>query len=112
MAAEELLDLGCQWVILGHSERRHIVGESNEFVGEKVTYALGQKLKVIACIGETINERENGQARAHPLPGHCLPTARSMAGSLNRRCPGPRCSTCWTRSFVASRPMSRAGRTS
>ena len=61
VAAEELLDLGVHWVILGHSERRQIIGESNEFVGEKVTYALGQNLKVIACIGETINQRENGQ---------------------------------------------------
>lgn len=63
VAAEELVDLGVGWVILGHSERRQIIGESNKFVGEKVTYALKQKLKVIACIGETINQRENGQVR-------------------------------------------------
>lgn len=61
VAAEELVDLGAEWVILGHSERRHIIGESNNFVGEKVSYALEQNLKVIACIGETINQRENGQ---------------------------------------------------
>ena len=46
---------------LGHSERRQIIGESNKFVGQKVCYALQQKLKVIACVGETINQRENGQ---------------------------------------------------
>ena len=61
VAAEELIDLGAEWVILGHSERRQIIGESNAFVGEKVTYALKQNLKVIACIGETINQRENGE---------------------------------------------------
>ena len=61
VAAEELIDLGAEWVILGHSERRQIIGESNNFVGEKVSYALKQNLKVIACIGETINQRENGQ---------------------------------------------------
>ena len=61
VAAEELVDLGADWVILGHSERRQIIGESNDFVGEKVSYALEQNLKVIACIGETINQRENGQ---------------------------------------------------
>ena len=53
--------MGVNWVILGHSERRQIIGESNEFVGDKVAYALKQELKVIACIGETINQRENGQ---------------------------------------------------
>ena len=61
VAAEELIDLGVEWVILGHSERRQIIGESNKFVGQKVCYALQQKLKVIACVGETINQRENGQ---------------------------------------------------
>jgi len=61
VAAEELVDLGVEWVILGHSERRQIIGESNQFVGDKVAYALEQKLKVMACIGETINQRENGQ---------------------------------------------------
>lgn len=64
MAAEELVDLGADWVILGHSERRQIIGESNDFVGEKVSYALEQNLKVIACIGETINQRENGQVKS------------------------------------------------
>ena len=64
VAAEELVDLGADWVILGHSERRQIIGESNDFVGEKVSYALEQNLKVIACIGETINQRENGQVKS------------------------------------------------
>ncbi|KAI0509827.1 hypothetical protein KFK09_010424 [Dendrobium nobile] len=58
--AEMLVNLGVTWVIIGHSERRALLGESNEFVGEKVAYALSQGLKVIACVGETLEQREAG----------------------------------------------------
>lgn len=61
IAAEMLADLGISWVILGHSERRALCGESPEFVGEKVAYAQSQGLSVIPCIGETLEERESGQ---------------------------------------------------
>ncbi|KAK1261391.1 hypothetical protein QJS04_geneDACA001127 [Acorus gramineus] len=61
ISVEQLKDIGCKWVILGHSERRHIIGEDNEFIGKKAAYALGQKLKVIACIGEKLEEREAGK---------------------------------------------------
>ena len=61
ISAEQLTDLGVQWVILGHSERRSLLKESNELVGEKAAYALSHGLRVIACIGETLEEREGGQ---------------------------------------------------
>ncbi|KAK9915905.1 hypothetical protein WJX75_005831 [Coccomyxa subellipsoidea] len=61
VAPEHLLDLGLQWVILGHSERRSLLKESNEFVGDKTANALAQGMKVIACIGETLEQRESGQ---------------------------------------------------
>ena len=49
------------WVILGHSERRHILGESNETVANKVALAIKMGLKVIFCIGEQLSEREANQ---------------------------------------------------
>jgi triosephosphate isomerase len=61
ISAEMLKDMGIPWVILGHSERRSLCGESEQVVGTKVEYALSQGLKVIACIGETLEERESGE---------------------------------------------------
>ncbi|AQK99487.1 triose phosphate isomerase5 [Zea mays] len=55
-----LVNLQVPWVILGHSERRALLGESSDFVADKVAYALTQGLKVIACIGETLEQREAG----------------------------------------------------
>ncbi|KAF3321973.1 triosphosphate isomerase-like protein [Carex littledalei] len=60
ISAEMLVNLGIPWVILGHSERRSLLGESNDFVADKVGYALSQGLKVIACVGETLEQREAG----------------------------------------------------
>ena len=54
---------GASWVLTGHSERRHILGESDEFVGEKTAFALQSGLRVMLCIGETLEERESGLLR-------------------------------------------------
>ena len=59
-----LNDVGVNWTILGHSERRHIYGETDKQVGTKVKTALEHKLQVIACIGEKLEERESGQTQA------------------------------------------------
>lgn len=61
ISVEQLIDIGCKWVILGHSERRHVIGEDDQFIGKKAAYALGQNIKVIACIGEKLEERESGK---------------------------------------------------
>jgi triosephosphate isomerase len=53
-----LLDLGCRYVILGHSERRHILGETDAFINRKVRAALAAGLRVILCVGETLDERQ------------------------------------------------------
>jgi hypothetical protein len=59
-SGEMLVDAGIPWVVLGHSERRTLCGETNEVVATKVKYALGLGLKVMACIGETLEQREAG----------------------------------------------------
>lgn len=56
-----ICDIGCDWVILGHSERRTIFKESDELIAEKIALALKIGLKVIACCGETLEERESGK---------------------------------------------------
>ncbi|BFI09078.1 triosephosphate isomerase (TIM) [Marchantia polymorpha subsp. ruderalis] len=61
ISAEQLADLGVGWVILGHSERRHVLGEKDEFIGKKAAYALSKGVKVMACVGELLEEREAGK---------------------------------------------------
>ncbi len=56
-----LRDLGCRYVILGHSERRHILGESSEMVALKVQAALSGGLIPVLCVGETADERHAGK---------------------------------------------------
>ena len=65
-----LKDVGCTFVILGHSERR-AMGESSDFVNEKVFAALEAGLKPIVCVGET---------PASPTPSPCSPWKRPSAG--------------------------------
>lgn len=57
-----LKDAGCKWVIIGHSERRQSFGETDDTVNRKIKAALAAGLKVIACVGETLGEREAGKA--------------------------------------------------
>jgi triosephosphate isomerase len=61
LSAAMLVDVGCKYVILGHSERRHILGETNQDVCRKVHAALAAGLTPIVCVGETLQEREAGK---------------------------------------------------
>ena len=56
-----LLDVGCTHVIIGHSERRHVMGETDELIATKVKAGLAAGLKVILCVGELKEQREAGK---------------------------------------------------
>jgi triosephosphate isomerase len=60
VSAPMLLESGAKWVIIGHSERRQYFGETDASVAEKVAAALAKGLRPIACVGETLAEREKG----------------------------------------------------
>ncbi len=62
ISAEMLLDLGCKYVIIGHSERRQFFSENDETVNKKLRQALNKGLLPIVCVGETLKEREAGKA--------------------------------------------------
>ncbi len=64
VAVEMLQDVGCDYVILGHSERRHVMGETDELINKKVVASLDKGLKVILCVGELLEERESGRTEA------------------------------------------------
>lgn len=59
-----LNDFGCRYVIVGHSERRALFGDSDERVAAKADAALAAKLQPILCVGETLDERESGVTEA------------------------------------------------
>lgn len=60
IAGQMLKDVGAEFVILGHSERRLFFGESSAFVNRKVRRALEEKIEAVLCVGETLEQREAG----------------------------------------------------
>jgi triosephosphate isomerase len=64
VALDMLVDVGCDWVILGHSERRQFFGDTDAVINRKVTAALGKQLGVILCVGELLAERQSGKTEA------------------------------------------------
>lgn len=61
ISARMLKDIGCEFVIVGHSERRHLFQETDEMVSKKVTSAYLAGLTPILCVGEMLEERESGK---------------------------------------------------
>ncbi|MCK7546416.1 triose-phosphate isomerase [Marinobacter koreensis] len=64
ISADMAKDLGCDWALVGHSERRQYFGETDELVSAKVGRVLQSGLQVVLCVGETLEERERGEAKA------------------------------------------------
>jgi len=61
VSVDQLLDAGCTWVLVGHSERRLVLGESDDVVAKKFMAALGGGMTPVLCLGETLEERESGR---------------------------------------------------
>ena len=63
VSAPMLVEFGCRYVIVGHSERRQMFGETDSVVAAKYAAALAQGLKPILCVGETLSQRDAGQTQ-------------------------------------------------
>jgi triosephosphate isomerase len=61
ISASMLKDVGCTYVLCGHSERRHVIGETDELINKKVAAAVSGGLLPILCVGELLGEREGSQ---------------------------------------------------
>jgi len=92
ISADMLVDMGLNWVILGHSERRHVIKESDELTADKVVAALGKGLSVIYCIGEKLEERETGDTVAV-----CTRQLKALVGKVSPE--------DWNRIVVAYEPV-------
>ena len=75
VCGDMLKDVGCGWVLVGHSERRQIFGESDELIAKKMVAGLKHGLQVVLCVGELLAERQSGQMEAV--------LARQMSGLAN-----------------------------
>ena len=64
VSAAMLRSVGCQWVLVGHSERRHVFGDSDDLVAKKLRVALAAGLKPVLCVGEKLDERKSGETFA------------------------------------------------
>lgn len=60
VSAALLKDVGCAYVIVGHSERRQLFGETDAFINAKIKAVLAAEMQVIFCVGETLEERDSG----------------------------------------------------
>ena len=81
VAAPQLVDAGCRWVLCGHSERRRDHGESDELIARKVAAAVRHGLAPLLCVGETREQREAGETLAV--------LERQVRGGLSSRPAGP-----------------------
>jgi len=80
VSAAMLKDAGCEYVIIGHSERRQYFGETDESVNKKLAAVLEEGMRPIICVGETLAEREAGEAFAV--------IERQLSGGLYQAGPG------------------------
>jgi len=87
-------DVGATWVILGHSERRSIFGETDELIGEKVAHALSVGLNIMPCIGEQLKDRE-----AKKTEEVCFKQLQAIATNVGKD------ANAWKRVVIAYEPV-------
>jgi len=92
ISAEMARDMGCQYVLVGHSERRQLFGETDEMVAAKVEQVLKAGLTAVLCVGETLAQREAGDAERVVAAQVLLGLARVDAA-------------CWSQVVVAYEPV-------
>ncbi len=80
IAASMAADVGCRYALVGHSERRQLFGESDDVVAEKAALVLEEGLTLILCVGETLEERERGDAEKVVCSQVAAGLARVAAG--------------------------------
>jgi triosephosphate isomerase (TIM) len=80
VSAAQLEDVGCTYVLIGHSERRHIFGETDDMLRRKLATALKKHLNAIYCVGETLEQRRSGRTAA---------VVRNQLGALEEAAKGP-----------------------
>lgn len=83
-----LADAGASWALTGHSERRHIFDESDEIVAKKTEFGLSKNLKIMLCVGETLEEREAGQLQQvlkRQLSSAIAPLVKNGFDNLEKR---------------------------
>jgi len=61
ISTEMLKDVGCRFAIVGHSERRHVIGETDELINKKLTAVIDAGVTAIFCVGEKLDQRDAGQ---------------------------------------------------
>ena len=85
VSGAQLKDLGTKYVIIGHSERRQYNGETDEMVNQKVKNTLSQAMTPIICVGETLEQREQGLTLSH-IAGQVRAALDGLAPEEVRRC--------------------------
>ncbi|NLO65965.1 MAG: triose-phosphate isomerase [Firmicutes bacterium] len=83
ISGQMLVDTGCSYVILGHSERREIFGEDDELINKKVLKALELGLRPILCVGETLSQRKAGETEEVVVSQ----TAKALSGVAAEQLP-------------------------
>ncbi len=84
VSARYLREAGCQFVILGHSERRQYLGETNEMIHQKVKMAVLAGLTPIICVGETFDQRQNG-AKDYVIIEQTIKALEGLAVGVSQR---------------------------